>query len=90
MNLLKTIIDAGTKNKIPVSLCGEMAADVNYTRLLLGMGLKSFSMHPSAIPEIKNIIINSNVSKLKKPVNVITKCGAKAKRAELIAEINKS
>ena len=90
MSLLKTIIDAGTKNKIPVSLCGEMAADVNYTRLLLGMGLKSFSMHPSAIPEIKNIIINSNVSKLAKPVNVITKCGVKAKRAELLTEINKS
>ena len=90
LSLLKTIIDAGTKNKIPVSLCGEMAADVNYTRLLLGMGLKSFSMHPSAIPEIKNIIINSNVSKLAKPVNVITECGAKAKRAELLTEINKS
>ena len=88
LSLLKTIIDAGTKNKIPVSLCGEMAADVNYTRLLLGMGLKSFSMHPSAIPEIKNIIINSNVSKLAKPVNVITKCGAKAKRAKLLTEIN--
>ena len=60
LSLLKTIIDAGTKNKIPVSLCGEMAADVNYTRLLLGMGLKSFSMHPSAIPEIKNIIIHKH------------------------------
>ena len=43
-----------------------MAGDSNYTRLLLGLGLKSFSMHPSAIPEIKNIMISSDISKLKK------------------------
>ena len=53
LNLIKIVIDAGAKNKIPVSLCGEMAGDSNYTKLLLGLGLKSFSMHPSAIPEIK-------------------------------------
>ncbi len=89
LSLLKTIIAAGVKNKIPVSLCGEMAADVNFTRLLLGMGLKSFSMHPSAIPEIKNIIINSNISKLIESADEITKCDTKIKRGKLLAKINK-
>ena len=89
LSLLKTIIAAGVKNKIPVSLCGEMAADVNFTRLLLGMGLKSFSMHPSAIPEIKNIIINSNISKLIESADEITKSDTKIKRGKLLAKINK-
>ena len=37
-------------------LCGEMSGDLTYTMLLLGMGLKEFSVAPSAIPEVKKII----------------------------------
>ena len=81
-------IDAGAKNKIPVSLCGEMAGDSNYTRLLLGLGLKSFSMHPSAIPEIKNIIISSDISKLKRLSKEIINCDCLVKKNELLAKIN--
>jgi phosphotransferase system enzyme I (PtsI) len=42
-------------NTVPVSLCGQMSADPMYTMLLLGMGLRSLSVPPSAIPEIKRI-----------------------------------
>ena len=58
LQLIQNVIKAGKKNNIPVSLCGEMAGDVNFTRLLLGMGLESFSMHLSAIPEVKKIILS--------------------------------
>jgi phosphotransferase system enzyme I (PtsI) len=86
--LIKTIISAGIKNKIPVSLCGEMAGDPNYTRLLLGLGLKSFSMHPSAIPEVKNIIINSDLTKLDKLSKRIVSCDSSIEKNKLIKELN--
>ena len=86
--LIKTIISAGIKNKIPVSLCGEMAGDPNYTRLLLGLGLKSFSMHPSAIPEVKNIIINSDLTKLEKLSKKIVSCDSSIEKNKLIKKLN--
>ena len=88
LHLIKTVIDAGAKNNIPVSLCGEMAGDPNYTRLLLGLGLRSFSMHPSAIPEIKNIIINSDLTKLNKLCKKIIDCDSTMEKNSLINKLN--
>ena len=48
-----------------VSICGEMAGDVAMTKLLLGMGLRSFSMHPSQILAVKQQVLRSDTSKLK-------------------------
>ncbi len=62
--LIRNVIRAGHRAGIPVSLCGEMAGDSRYTRLLLGLGLTHFSMHPTAILEIKRVIQDSDVSKL--------------------------
>jgi phosphoenolpyruvate-protein phosphotransferase (PTS system enzyme I) len=47
-----------------VSVCGEMAGDVTMTRLLLGLGLRSFSMHPSQILAVKQQVLRSDASKL--------------------------
>ena len=47
-----------------VSVCGEMAGDVAMTRLLLGMGLRSFSMHPSQILSVKQQVLRSDCAKL--------------------------
>ena len=88
LSLLKNIINAGTKNKIPVSLCGEMAGDPNYTKLLLGLGLRSFSMHPSAIPEIKNIIINSDTTMLTQISKKIINCDSNKEKIKLIEKLN--
>ena len=88
LSLIKTTIDAGKKNKIPVALCGEMAGDPNYTRLLIGMGLKSFSMHPSVIPEIKNIILNTNTRKLKKISDQIIASDSPTEQNNLLIKLN--
>ena len=48
-----------------VSVCGEMAGDVSVTRLLLGLGLRSFSMHPSQILAVKQQILRADTVKLK-------------------------
>ncbi|WP_292937199.1 phosphoenolpyruvate--protein phosphotransferase [Noviherbaspirillum sp.] len=60
--LLSTTISIGAKAGIPVSVCGEMAGDTKLTRLLLGMGLREFSMHPSQILSVKQEILNSDLT----------------------------
>ncbi len=64
LRLIAMTIEAGRKQGIPVAMCGEMAGDARYTRLLLGLGLREFSMHPAAMLEIKKIVRESNVSDL--------------------------
>ena len=56
LRLIKGIIDAGKHAGIPVSMCGEMAADPIYAIILIGLGLENFSMNPSSIPVIKNVV----------------------------------
>jgi len=58
-----TIAECRAQGK-DVSVCGEMAGDVTLTRLLLGLGLRSFSMHPAQILAVKQEILRSDTSKL--------------------------
>ena len=71
LKLIQLTIDAGKKADIPVSMCGEMASDTQFTRLLLGMGLEYFSVQANALLEIKHIIVNSTLSHLKPEVQQI-------------------
>ena len=64
LHLIQTTLDAGRAARVPVSMCGEMAGDICYTRLLLGMGLREFSMPPARIPEIKQVVLQSHVGRL--------------------------
>jgi phosphotransferase system enzyme I (PtsI) len=59
-----TIAECNAQKK-GVSVCGEMAGDVSMTRLLLGLGLRSFSMHPSQILAVKQQILRADTVKLK-------------------------
>lgn len=74
LHLIDITINAGKKARVPVSMCGEMASDPRYTRLLLGMGLNYFSVQANAILEIKDIINNSNVGKLRTQARKILNC----------------
>ena len=56
IRLIRTVIEAGHRNGISVGLCGEMAGDPEAALLLLGMGLREFSMSAPSIPEISEII----------------------------------
>ena len=59
-----TIAECDAQGK-PVSVCGEMAGDVSMTRLLLGLGLRCFSMHPSQILAVKQQVLRADTGKLK-------------------------
>jgi len=64
LKLISLTIKAGAKLGKSVSVCGEMAGDVRLTKLLIGMGLRQFSMHPSHILSIKQQVLHSQVSEL--------------------------
>ncbi|MDO9382775.1 MAG: phosphoenolpyruvate--protein phosphotransferase [Hyphomicrobiaceae bacterium] len=59
-----TIAECNAQGK-GVSVCGEMAGDISMTRLLLGLGLRSFSMHPSQILAVKQQVLRADAAKLK-------------------------
>ncbi len=65
LQLIHMSIDAGHRYGIPVSMCGEMAGDTKYTRLLLALGLTEFSMHPSSVLEVKKLIRESDLAGLR-------------------------
>lgn len=56
LRLIKMVIDQARKGRIEVSMCGEMAGDPRFTSLLIGLGLESFSMSPSALLAVKKQI----------------------------------
>jgi phosphotransferase system enzyme I (PtsI) len=61
LRLLKTVFDAGAKAGKSVSVCGEMSSDINFTLLLLGLGLRNFSVVPFIIPDLKKLIRSVSV-----------------------------
>jgi phosphoenolpyruvate-protein phosphotransferase (PTS system enzyme I) len=61
--LAETINECNAQGK-GVSVCGEMAGDTTLTRLLLGMGLRSFSMHPAQILAVKQEVLRADTSRL--------------------------
>ena len=64
LRLISMVIEAGQRYQVPVSMCGEMAGDPRYTRLLLGMGLSEFSVPPTALLEVKDVIQRSQICRL--------------------------
>ena len=75
LRLIKLTIDAGKRAGIPVAMCGEMAGDARYTKLLLGLGLKIFSMDPTSILEVKKKILETDLSVLAGKIDEIMACG---------------
>ncbi|MDA3868789.1 MAG: phosphoenolpyruvate--protein phosphotransferase [Gammaproteobacteria bacterium] len=88
LQLIQLTINAGIKARIPVSLCGEMASNPQYTRLLLGMGLEYFSVQANVMLEIKNIINNSSLSKLRGQIKKILEHQSAHKTETLLNQLN--
>ena len=65
LQLLKMVIDAANAAGKHVSVCGEMAGDTSFTELLLALGLRSLSMHPSQIPGVKQRVLRADTSRLR-------------------------
>ncbi|MBI4757363.1 MAG: phosphoenolpyruvate--protein phosphotransferase [Betaproteobacteria bacterium] len=68
LRLIAHTIDAGGRAGVPVAVCGEMAGNPAMTRLLLGMGLRQFSMPPGRLLEVKQGVLRSDCSRLRPAV----------------------
>ncbi|MBU1107269.1 MAG: phosphoenolpyruvate--protein phosphotransferase, partial [Candidatus Riflebacteria bacterium] len=68
IQLIKHVVKVARQHNINVSLCGEIAGDVRYTVLLLGLGLRELSMNAIMIPAVKQIIRNISTSQAEKAI----------------------
>ncbi len=86
--LVSHIIQSANRAKIPVSVCGEMAGDKQFTRLLLGFGLQQFSMYPAQLLAVKNQILKSHLPEIIPLVQKIIKADQREKMVALLAKLN--
>jgi phosphotransferase system enzyme I (PtsI) len=62
ISLIAGVAERANRANIPVAVCGEMAGDVDLTRLLIGLGLRQLSMHPAFLLEVKQRILKTQLS----------------------------
>ena len=89
LKLLQHIIRTANRMGKSVSVCGEMAGDSTYTRLLLGMGLRRFSMNPSNLLTIKDIVLRSHTGRLEEESAKLMRNEDPEKTDKLLKDLNK-
>jgi len=89
LRLIKHVIAAGKRANIPVSLCGEMAGNIKYTRLLLGLGLNNYSMDANYLLDVKESVLNTNTGKLKYQLNKILNANNPSQARDRLRKLNK-
>jgi phosphotransferase system enzyme I (PtsI) len=88
LKLILMTIKAGVKLGKSVSVCGEMAGDAKLTKLLIGMGLRQLSMHPSHILSVKQQVLHSHMTKLNSNARKILGLTDIDKIEQLVAKFN--
>lgn len=88
LKLISHTIKTATKAGVQVSVCGEMAGDERLTRLLLGMGLRRFSMHPANLLTVKQNVLNSHLNTLSPLVARILRSEDPDRIADLLQQLN--
>ena len=71
----------------PIAMCGEMAGEKRYTRLLLALGLRIFSVHPSLLLEVKQVITETDVSAARRVVTKALRTNDEARYRELVGQL---
>ena len=88
IRLLAQAISAAEKARKPIAVCGEMAGEVHLTRLLLGLGLRNFSMHPAHLLAVKQRVLTSEVAAVKALVDRIRRADNSNRIGELVEKLN--
>ena len=88
LTLVANTIQTATRGGMPVAVCGEMAGDLQLTRLLLGLGLRNFSMHPSQLLPIKERILRTNLGEVQALAQRVLRNTDPAKTRDLLAKLN--
>jgi phosphotransferase system enzyme I (PtsI) len=88
LHLVAHVIQTATRGRTPVAVCGEMAGDLALTRLLLGFGLRNFSMHPAQLPAIKERVLRSSLADVQPLAQKVLRSSDAARTRELLAKLN--
>lgn len=88
LHLLAHVISSANKADVPISVCGEMAGEVAYTRLLLGMGLRNFSMNSAQLLATKQRVLTTSLPEILPLTLKILRADDPLKIQELLAKLN--
>lgn len=88
LRLLAGVIKGAAKAGKPVAVCGEMAGDPQATRLLLGFGLRQFSMHPARLLEVKQQVLKCDLAAAQAQARRMLRADDPARLHAMLAQIN--
>ena len=88
LQLVAHVIRGANKAGVPVAVCGEMAGDERLTRVLLGFGLRQFSMHPAHLLTVKQQVLKSDLSEVTQLANRMLKTDDTDKMQALLVRMN--
>jgi phosphoenolpyruvate-protein phosphotransferase (PTS system enzyme I) len=88
VKLIAMSIGGADKAKVPVAVCGEMAGETRMTRLLLGLGLRNFSMHPSHLLAVKQRVLTTDLTTIRPIVARMRRTEDPAKLVALLDRLN--
>jgi len=86
--VLGHIFSTAAKSRIPVAVCGEMAGDVELTRLLLALGLRRFSMHSAHLLDVKQRVLKTNLDDIRPVARKMLKATDPVKLRTLLDRLN--
>ena len=89
LNLVAHIIRSANRADVPVAVCGEMAGDVRLTRVLLGFGLRQFSMHPAHLLSVKQQVLKSDLQEVIVFAQKMLRSDDPEKLEQLLARMNR-
>ena len=88
LHLVSHVIQTATRAGTPVAVCGEMAGDTSLTRLLLGFGLRNFSMHPAQLLPVKERVLRTSLADAQPVAQRVLRQTDPAKTREILARLN--
>ena len=88
LSLIQMVIRTAQQHEKPVAVCGEMAGDVELTRMLLGFGLRNFSMHPAHLLAVKQRVLTTSIPDIAGPVARLLKTDEPDRMRALIDKMN--
>jgi phosphotransferase system enzyme I (PtsI) len=88
LKLLSLAIGSAQKAKVPIAVCGEMAGEIGMTRLLLGLGLRDFSMHPAHLLNVKQRVLQTDVAQNRAIVERLRRADDPGRIASLLEKLN--
>ncbi len=86
LRMIKQVVDVGHEAGIEVGLCGEMAGDITYLPLLLGLGVDELSMPPLSIPYVKRMVRHSTAEEMEALAHEALQCMSAQEVVELLGE----